>query len=459
MTCIMDQVYPHRQPVWSAGGGPSAVAIGPVPMEMLEYYPPPFSSPPATPMTPVTPATPHPNMFSVPHAHLYTDHPGIYTAPVPSHHPPHLLPVCDPAALEYRMYALCQHLHHCVEVCSRNVSEADRNMWWEHFFGEHFQENARLSIEVDTTGKGMRKHCLRSEWIMWFFRTMLENGVSGVSIQLGHISHSYSQNNLQQLECRGAVMETDHTQPHQAKVSVVGNMVIEFTPEEKPRIIMWYFQIQNHVEYISRSEARQLQEQGGVATDFTIMGLIPSICKLLASAESMDTSFSEATLLHHPTSTSTGMLCPQWQRSTHMEPVMEGNGLCSIPLSPTSQAGISSTVGSTLSPPPCMGKPKMVRTSSSSHKKQRTSPVSKRSYILIAPDAQPFTDDMVHGLDERMITRVDSKKVRRSLSSSSESKEALTPLPVSTQPPGQLGPAVWPNGCLDQPPVADHNGR
>ncbi|KAL5470954.1 hypothetical protein EMCRGX_G029016 [Ephydatia muelleri] len=340
------------------------------------------------------------------------------------------------------------------------VSEADRNMWWEHFFGEHFQENARFSIEVDTTGKGMRKHCLRSEWIMWFFRTMLENGVSGVSIQLGQTTHSYSQNNLQQLECRGAVMETDHTQPHQAKVSVTGNMVIEFTPEEKPRIIMWYFQIQSHVEYISRSEARQLQEQGGVAADFTIMGLIPAICKLLASAESMDSSFSDVTSLHHPTSTSTGMMCSQWQRSTHMEPVLEGNGLCPIPLSPTSQTGLSSTVGSTLSPPPCMGKPKMVRTSSSSHKKQRTSPVSKRShYILVAPDAQPFTDDMVHGIDERMITRVDSKKARRSLSSSSESKEALTPLSISTQPQGQLGPAVWPNGCLDQPPVTDHNGR
>ena len=42
------------------------------------------------------------------------------------------------------------------------------------------------------------------------------------------------------------------------QVSVTGNIVIEFTPEEKPRIIMWYFQIQSHVEYISRSEARQL---------------------------------------------------------------------------------------------------------------------------------------------------------------------------------------------------------
>lgn len=71
-----DQVY-HRQPVWS-GGGSSAAAIGPVPMEMLEYYPPPFSSPPATPITPITPATPHPNMFTAPH--IYTDHPSIYTA-------------------------------------------------------------------------------------------------------------------------------------------------------------------------------------------------------------------------------------------------------------------------------------------------------------------------------------------------------------------------------------------
>ena len=42
------------------------------------------------------------------------------------------------------------------------------------------------------------------------------------------------------------------------QVSATGNMVIEFTPEEMPQIIMWYFQIQSHVEYISRSEARQL---------------------------------------------------------------------------------------------------------------------------------------------------------------------------------------------------------
>ena len=130
-----------------------------------------------------------------------------------------------------------------------------------------------------------------------------------------------------------------------------------------------------------------------------------------------------------------------------------GNGLCSIPLSPTSQAGLSSTVGSTLSPPPCMGN------FLSFHKKQRTSLVSKRShYILISP-ATFRSDDMVHGIDERMITRVDSKKARRLLSSSSESKEALTPQSISTQPQGQLGPAVWPNGCLDQPPVTDQNGR
>lgn len=59
---------------------------------------------------------------------------------------------------------------------------------------------------------------LRSEWVMWYFRTMLENGITAVSIQLGQTTHLYSQHNLQQLECRGAVMETDHTQPHQAKV-------------------------------------------------------------------------------------------------------------------------------------------------------------------------------------------------------------------------------------------------
>lgn len=439
MTCIMDQVYPHRQPVWT-GGGPSA-AIGPVPMEMLEYYPPPFSSPPATPITPITPATPHPNMFTVPH--IYTDHPSIYSAPIPSHNPTHLVPVCDPAALDYRLYALCQHLHHYVEV-----SEADRTAWWEHFFGEHFQENARLSIEVDTTGKGMRKHCLRADWIMWFFRTMLENGVTGVSIQLGQTTHSYSQNNLQQLECRGAVLETDHTQPHQAKVCILGNMVIEFSPEEKPRIVMWYFHIQSHVEYISRSEARLQQEHGDMVTDFTIMGLIPSICKLLANAESMDNSFSEVTPLHHPTTTnSTGMMCLQWQqRSPHMEPVLEG---------------LTSNVGPALSPPPCSasaGKPKMVRTSSSTQKKQRTSPVPKKGHcVMVAPDAQPFTDDMVHGVDERMITRVDNKKMRRSLSSSSESKEALTPLPVGAQS-GQ-GSVVWQNGCMDQPSVGDHTSR
>lgn len=67
-------MYSHRQPVW--GGGPAA--IGPVPMEMLEYYPPPFSSPPATPITPITPATPHPNMFTAPH--IYTDHHSLYAA-------------------------------------------------------------------------------------------------------------------------------------------------------------------------------------------------------------------------------------------------------------------------------------------------------------------------------------------------------------------------------------------
>ena len=52
-----------------------------------------------------------------------------------------------------------------------------------------------------------------------------------------------------------------------SQVCVVGNMVIEFTPEEKPRILMWYFQVQNHVEYISRSEAIQLvgHRRGGVA--------------------------------------------------------------------------------------------------------------------------------------------------------------------------------------------------
>ena len=81
-----------------------------------------------------------------------------------------------------------------------------------------------------------------------------------------------------------------------------------------------------------------------------------------------------------------------------------GNGLCSIQLSPTSQAGLSSTVASTLSPPPCMGKPKMIHTFFSFHKKQRTSPVSKRSHYILVSPAIVRSDDMVHIIDERMIT-------------------------------------------------------
>ena len=65
-----------------------------------------------------------------------------------------------------------------------------------------------------------------------------------------------------------------HLSPLHLHRSLLQYIVIEFTPEEKPHIIMWYFQIQSHAEYISRSEARQLIDLSGGVGRGALIGLI-----------------------------------------------------------------------------------------------------------------------------------------------------------------------------------------
>lgn len=51
---------------------------------------------------------------------------------------------------------------------------------------------------------------LTQQWIQWYFKSMLENGVVGMCLRLPRFTTTFTQNG-HQLECNDAVMETDIT--------------------------------------------------------------------------------------------------------------------------------------------------------------------------------------------------------------------------------------------------------
>ena len=61
---------------------------------------------------------------------------------------------------------------------------------------------------------------LTRQWIQWYFKTMLENGVIGMCLRLPRFATSFSQTG-HQLECNDAVMETDITMATREIVKVV----------------------------------------------------------------------------------------------------------------------------------------------------------------------------------------------------------------------------------------------
>ena len=61
---------------------------------------------------------------------------------------------------------------------------------------------------------------LTRQWIQWYFKTMLENGVIGMGLQLPRFATSFSQTG-HQLECNDAIMETDITMATRDIVKVV----------------------------------------------------------------------------------------------------------------------------------------------------------------------------------------------------------------------------------------------
>ena len=52
-----------------------------------------------------------------------------------------------------------------------------------------------------------------------------------------------------------------HTHTHTPRVQICtnGSLIVDFTLEEKPRIISWYFCIKDHVEFVPRSCLSQIQ--------------------------------------------------------------------------------------------------------------------------------------------------------------------------------------------------------
>ncbi|XP_064383759.1 uncharacterized protein LOC135332303 [Halichondria panicea] len=247
------------------------------PVVHMEYagfaggHPPPFTSPPATPMTPMTPVTPH-HAFPMPQYDL-PNHYNSHPPPPPQYTPPP----------DYRLFALCQHLSQ--NGAAGGLKDRDSKFWWEEFMNEFFHEAATLVIEVDL-GEGTRKFRLSRQWIPFYFKSFFENGVTSLHLCLGEGSSTYHQG-LLEMEFRNTIMETHHSSPQPTKVCTSGSLIVDFTLEEKPRIISWYFHINDHMEFVPRKNTTH-EEPTGVLSNITCRGLLPATQKLLFEVGLMD---------------------------------------------------------------------------------------------------------------------------------------------------------------------------
>lgn len=61
---------------------------------------------------------------------------------------------------------------------------------------------------------------LTGDWIGLYFKSLLENGVTSVHLNLDQCYTTPNQN-LWQLECQNAVMETHHSTPKPTKVQLM----------------------------------------------------------------------------------------------------------------------------------------------------------------------------------------------------------------------------------------------
>lgn len=271
----------------------------------------------------------------------------------------------------------------------------------------------------------------------------MENGVTSLYLNLGQCFRTFHQT-MQQLESRNAVMETDHATPQPTKVCTSGTLIVDFSLEDKPRIISWYFYIKDHVEYIPRTNSGTAMETG-IAGNITCMGILPATQKLLMEAGMIESGYKDPGLSVSPTASSESAAPLHWSDampSLQPAPPMEGTLHCLSPtttqslLHSTSQPPhtppVLSSSGMTVScsssssngggqmncsPPGTSGssKAKISRQSSSSLKRGKSSPSVKRSqFILVAANAVPLTeaDDVLaaYGLDERAITRVNNSE-------------------------------------------------
>jgi hypothetical protein len=180
-------------------------------------------------------------------------------------------------SLDFRLYALCQQL-----LSYSQVPESHQKAFWDQFMIEYFTENATLTVGGDF-GEGHRKYSLNRQWIQWYFKTMLENGVIGMCLRLPRFATSFSQTG-HQLECNDAVMETDITMATRdiVKVCSIGSLLVDFSPEEKPRIVSWFFIIRESQEFIPRNSLAGIVDDKGLTMNITNLGLLPAVHALLS---------------------------------------------------------------------------------------------------------------------------------------------------------------------------------
>jgi hypothetical protein len=130
------------------------------------------------------------------------------------------------------------------------MNTTEGKLFWEAFYVEFFHEMSVLIIEADF-GDGYKSYTLQGNSIVWYFKTIMDSGISRFNLVLGKTTHSYRQQ-IQRLESTEANQELDYELPHHTKICARGQIAVELTIEDKPHIISWLFSIQNHFELIPR---------------------------------------------------------------------------------------------------------------------------------------------------------------------------------------------------------------
>ena len=154
--------------------------------------------------------------------------------------------------------------------------------WWDMFVTEFFEDKCILTLSFFLED-GPKSYSIGRALVPRFFKTMFENDVIDVNLQLIHPKDFHnSATNSFTLECSIANMIMHHAKLVPTKVFVEGHFAAEFSADELMRMRSFHFTIRNHVEFIPKQAPMQNPAMlDDLCKNVTRVGLTSSLLNFL----------------------------------------------------------------------------------------------------------------------------------------------------------------------------------